>query len=111
MAEEETGKDFVVSAKYDEMEAKFTPKPLYSDDNKREKGEHTYGFSEEDIEKFAIRIETKAEKANKSSTEFVTGDVAADIQSMDQKDMQSVNLFGLPLDNYNRDTTQSGQDL
>jgi hypothetical protein len=30
---------------------------------------------------------------------------------MDNKDMQAVNLFGLPLDVYNRDSQRSSKDL
>lgn len=41
----------------------------------------------------------------------VDADVAADIRQMDGKDMQKVNLFGLPLDMYNRDSARSNKDL
>jgi hypothetical protein len=42
----------------------------------------------------------------------VSADVAADIQNMEVKDMQQVNLFGLPIgDAYNRDAGRSSKDL
>lgn len=92
----------------EEKEIKFEPKSLATDEMTKEKQEHQYGFSEVDLETYGARIEQKQEK---SSMHIVSADVAGDIKKMDNKNLEAMNLFGLPLDLYNREAGRSGIDL
>ena len=87
------------------------PKKLFGDDTQKEDLEHNFGFSEEDIRRYTARLEMEKDQIRKDNLVQVSADVAADIQMMEGKDMQQVNLFGLPLDMYNRDAGRSSKDL
>lgn len=89
-------------------EVRFEPKPMATDDQLNEKVEHQFGFSEVDLETYGANIEQRQEKAH---SHFVTADVATDIKQMDNKNLESMNLFGLPQDLYNREAGRSGIDL
>ena len=41
----------------------------------------------------------------------VSATVEEDIKQMKTNQMEQLNLFGLPLENYNRDTTKSARDM
>ena len=41
----------------------------------------------------------------------VSASVEQDVQQMKSDQMEQLNLFGLPLDSYNRDTTRSAKDM
>lgn len=41
----------------------------------------------------------------------MTADVAGDLKKMDNKNLEAMNLFGLPMDLYNREAGRSGADL
>jgi hypothetical protein len=56
------------------------------------------------LEEYAAKLESKAERSIKIVT--VSADVQGDVSKMENKDMQSLNLFGLPLEVYNRDSSR-----
>lgn len=70
--------------------------------------EHKFGFSELDIEEYAAKIETKTDQKFSQTTT-----IKEEIKDMGSRvgDMQSLNLFGLPLDLESRDTGKQNREM
>ena len=100
---------------------KFNKKDMFKSQEAKDKVQHSYGFSEVDIEEFAAKIETRPDAASRQSDESEdVKDNFVDVSNFEQEivnlsgsdQMNAVNLFGVPLSDLGqsyRDTEKANK--
>jgi len=89
----------------------FQPTRVFDKQN-RDDVEHKQGYSDIHLKEYAVKLEQENERLSGRAEFLIQADVKKDVEEMEQKQMETLNLFGLPMDESGSfDASAASKDL